>query len=135
MLKRSAACVLLIALLIMGCSNVNQETPGQPNLVTGITAVCRKGAMELRRSYANPEKVRSVLNYLRLLKTYGPPETDPSAAEGQHIQITLTFSDGSQKIYDQWADQYLRSDGGPWQLISPEQGQELYLLLGMMESD
>ena len=134
-MRRSFAVIVLLSLLLTGCSNINEETPGQPNLVTGITAVCRKGAMELTRNYSNQEKVRSVLNYLRLLKTYGPPETDPNTAEGQRIQITVTFSDGSQKIYDQWDDQYLRSDGGPWQVISSEQGQELYLLLGMMESD
>ena len=134
-MKRSFAMIILLSLLLTGCSDINDETPGQPNLVTGISAVYRKGAMELTRNYSNQEKVRSVLNYLRHLRTYGTPETDPDAAEGSRIQITLTFSDGSQKIYDQWADQYLRSDGGPWQLISTEQGQDLYLLLGMMESD
>ena len=132
---RKITILLLLAVTLCGCCNVDKEVPGQPNLVTGITAVYRKGAMELRREYFQPEKVRSVLNYLRLLKTYGPPDTDPTATEGGKIQITVSFSDGTQRVYDQWADQYLRSDGGPWQLISPEQGQELYLLLTMMESD
>ena len=127
--------MLLLTLILCGCSNINEETPGQPKLVTGISAVYQKGAMQLVRQYSNDEKVRSVLNYLRLLKTYGPPETDPEAEGGNRIRLTLTFSDGTEKVYEQWADQYLRSNGGPWQLISTEQGQELYLLLGMMESD
>ena len=134
-MKKTAALILLLALVLCGCSNINEETTGQPRLVTGISAVYQKGAVRLQRQYSNNEKVRTVLNYLRLLKTYGPPETEPNSQDGSQIQITVTFSDGSQKVYDQWADQYLRSDNGPWELINPDKGQELYLLLGMMESD
>ena len=132
---KKISLLLLLVLILGGCSDVNAETPGRPRLVTGISAVYQKGAIRLERQYSDDEKMGAVLDYLRLLKTYGPAEVDPEATDGSRIQITLRFSDGSQKVYDQWADQFLRCDGGKWEQINPEQGQELALLLGMLESD
>ena len=132
---RKIALLILFSFLLCGCSSINKETPGHPNLVTHITADYQKGALVLHREYSNSEKVRSVLNYLRLLNTYGPPEEQPEGSKVSRIRITIHFSDGEDKLYEQWADQYLRINDGPWALIDPQQGQELYLLLTMTESD
>ena len=132
---RKIALLVLFSLILGGCCNINKETVGQPNLVTHIIADYQKGALVFHREYSNSEKVRSVLNYLRLLNTYGPPEEPPEGGKLSRIRITIHFSDSTNKVYEQWADQYLRIDGGPWSLLDPQQGQELYLLLTMMESD
>ena len=134
-MRKTAIAVLLLAILLCGCSNVDEQVLGQPRLVTGIAATYQSGAIRLQRQYSDGDKMRSILDHLRLVKALGPAETDPETVEGSRIQVTLSLSDGSEKVYEQRADQYLRVDGGVWQEIPPEQGQELALLLGLMESD
>ena len=134
-MKKSAVMLMLLALLLSGCCSVNEETPGSPRLVTGVSASYQSGTIQLRREYTDGEKMRGILDYFRLVKTLGPPETDPETVEGNRICVTVHYSDGTQRTYDQWADQFLRWDGGPWQRIQPEKAQELALLLGLTESD
>ena len=133
--KKWIIALLTLALFCCGCSRIDQETPGRPRLVEKITASYHGTAMELARSYTDQEKMEAVLLYLRHLAPYGPAteETDPLEDSGGHI--VLHYSDGTTRVYELYASRYLRIDDGPWQNIKTERGQELPLLLGMMESD
>ena len=125
--------ILLICMILCGCTN--QETPAQsqPKVVIQITAQYSSGVIRLQRSYTDSEKMRSVLNYFRCLSPYGSVE-DPQSTESD-IVVTVYFSDGSNKTYEQRDNTYLRQNDGSWQYIDPEKGQELALILGLMESD
>ena len=132
--KRLLVLFLLLSTVLPGCSNRLLPARTQPRLVTAITASYRNGVIELQRQYTDSEKMRAILNYFRKLELYGNT-AGPESAEGSQIRVTLTYSDGTTKTYDQQADRFLRISGGNWQSISSEKGQELGLLLGLMESD
>lgn len=134
-MKKMMILLLLLLPLLYGCSNIDQQMPGRPKVVTKVTADYVSGSITLRREYTDSEKMQAVLTYLRCLRPFGTVESDPETAEGSQVRITLLFSDDTTKTYDQRADQYLRVDQGSWQNIPPEQGRELALLLGLMESD
>ncbi len=134
-MKKVMAAVLIVSIMLCGCSRQKENTVGQPKLVTRITAVFDSGTIRLERSYTDSDKMRSVLTYLRCLKTYGTVEPGSGMEEGDQATITLHYSDGTTKVYDQRDSQYLRVSGGDWKAIKPEQAQELPLLLGLMESD
>ncbi len=131
-MKRIIWTILLCAVL-SGCVGREISTQNQPRVVTHITAEYNSGTIRLQRNYTNSDKMRSVLNYFRMLSPYGTAQQLP--LEGNRVQITVHFSDGSSKLYEQFADTYLRQDGGTWQYIDPQAGQQLPLLLGLMESD
>jgi len=134
-LKKVFAVLVMVSMLLNGCARQGENSGSQPKLVTRITAVFDSGTIRLERSYTDSDKMRSVLTYLRCLKTYGTAQPQPGTAGDEHATITLHYSDGTTKIYDQQGSQYLRVSGGDWKAIKPEQAQELPLLLGLMESD
>lgn len=132
-MKRTAAALIILCVLLSGCGHTARD-PMQPRTVTAITADYSSGTISLRRQYTDQEKLRSVLNYLRCLSATSASDLSPEQ-ETSVARIVLTYSDGSTKTYDQWGDQYLRIDGGPWLRIPADKGQEFPLLLGLMESD
>ena len=134
-MHRLAVWILLFTLCLSGCTRLERPTEGSPRVVTRIEASFDSGTLTLHRQYSDSEKLRSVLTYIRCLKTYGKPDPDEVITAGNRGTILIFFSDGSTKTYEQRGDQFLRQDGGSWQYIYPEQAQEFPLLLGMMESD
>ena len=132
-MRRIFALVVLLATALAGCGQTTQVGV-RPRLVTKVTADYKSGAIELHRQYTDEEKMRAVLNYLRCLEPYGDVSEEDITA-GSEVKIVLTYSDGTTKTYDQRADQFLRTGNGAWQNIRSEQGSELPLLLGLMESD
>lgn len=134
-MRRLAILLLVVASLLPGCGHWARPGASRPRVVTGIEASFDSGSIQLHRQYSDSEKMRSVLDYLRCLKTYGKPEPEVVIPQISSAKIVISFSDGSTKTYEQRGDQFLRQDGGPWQYIDPEQAQEFPLLLGMMESD
>ena len=132
-MKKIIVLVLLCGVLLGGCYPIDAEIPGHPRVVTGITAAYESGAVTLRRSYTDSEKMQAVLTWLRCLKPYGSAEAVTEADSS--ATVTLHYSDSTEKVYELLAGQYLRVNGGAWQNLNPDQGQELPLLLGMLESD
>lgn len=139
MRKISKICIMLalLVLLLSGCHR--QPLPGasQPiyRAVTSVTVTYKNGPIRTQRRYTSDEKMRKVMNYLRLIDPYGTPEEDPETAEGSDIHIILSYSDGFQKTYRQVGDRYMMEDGGKWQKIDPTKAEELGEILGQMESD
>lgn len=126
-------CLFLLCMLLCGCANSTQATQNQFKWVTRITAEYQKGVIRLERHYTEDEKIRPVLDYFRGLSPYGRVEAVPN--DGVYALVTVYFSDGSSKVYEQQSNSYLRQNGGAWQNIDPEKGEELGLLLGLTESD
>ena len=125
--------LLLLCITLAGCCP--QKSPTAPcRVVSAISAEYDSGSMQLSRRYADQEKIRMILDYLRLLSPVDVTDSYPSALSGQ-ANVTLHFSDGSQRVYTQTGDGFLRQDDGPWQRIDPEKDKELQLLLSFLESD
>ena len=131
---RKIATILLV-LLLCGCCSIDAEIPGQPKLVTEIEVTYQSGPIRMHRRYDTSDKLRAVLTYFRTLKLYGNADTEEANLSGSEARVIVFYSDGSQKVFEQRNDQYLRTDDGPWQYIDPDQGQDLLLLLKLLESD
>lgn len=83
--------------------------------------------------YDAPDKVQKYLYYLRSLKTWGPAELD--TLQGDPYQLTLYYSDGSNRIYRQLGDQCLAVGNGGWKKIRSDNGDKLRLLLEAIPPD
>ena len=131
------ALPVLILFLFTGCASRSPQPTGTMahRAVTEVTVTYQNGAISAQRHYTNAEKMRRILNYLRIIDPYGVPNEDPETAEGSDFYIVLSYSDGSHKTYHQKSDRFLLEEGGQWQRIDPTKAEELSLILGEMESD
>lgn len=131
------ALLLLPALLLSGCSRWSSGPADEPQcrVVTGVAVTYENGSMHAQRQYTEAEKMRAILNYLRLIDPYGTPDEDPNQVEGSLFRIILSYSDGCQKVYLQKADRFMMVDGGQWKRINPEQATLLSEIIGQMPSD
>ena len=137
-MKRNFILLFLgLTLLLGGCSKWTPSAADEPlcHVVTGVSVTYQNGAVRLDRQYTDSEKMRAILNYLRIIHPYGRPEEDPEQVEGSQFSIVLSYSDGGQKTYLQKADKYMRIDDGQWQRIDPNRALQLGELVGQMASD
>lgn len=125
--------VLLFVLAALGCTP--REEPIPPKIVTQIVVTCEGYHTAERRFYNTDTKMRLILYHLRSIGIRDTPKEDPELYKDKTIHITLTYSDGSTKIYSHKGDRYFREDDGPWSEIQPEKVAGLYQLLMMMPSD
>ena len=123
------ACLIL---LLAGCDHKNETAL---RVVTQVDVACDRGYQVLRRQYTQPKKVSMVLNYLRLQKDLGPPERDPESAVGDRMQIDVTMSDGSHRLYYQHCGQFLSEKNQNWHEIDPELALDFDLHLQMIPTD
>lgn len=85
--------------------------------------------------YTDPRKMTKALNCLRRLDPWNLPESDPETAPGARYRVTLRFSDGSEKAYEQIGLDFFREPSGRWLEIAPEEALRLPLLLAAVPSD
>lgn len=121
--------------LLSGCSRLEASAPSVCRVVTGISVDFENRGLRASRYYTAAEKMQQVLNYLRIIDPYGHPEEDPETAEGSSFRITLSYSDGHQKVYLQKSDRFMKTDNGSWKKIDPDRALELGRILGQLESD
>ena len=135
--KYLCLCALLaIFSLISGCCRILHNEKSAPyRVVTQIHVTYENGALETQRQISQEAKMRPILDYLRYLDPYGRPQEDPELVSGNDCCITLHYSDGSQRIYRQRADRYMRIDDGPWTRIDQAKAMELKMLLWVIPSD
>ncbi len=124
-------CVLFC--ILPGCGAKHTSNP--PRLVTQVEIQCSRSGAALQRHYTAPEKMSSVLNYMRRLEGHGPPDTDPERILGDAYKIILHLSDGQQRVYYQRADRYFSRCCGPWEVIDPVQAAALSAMVDTMPSD
>ena len=129
------AVVLLLSALLCGCKR--QAAPLEEPLVfvTQIHIDYEYRQNHLLRSYTDADKMDVILYYLYGLSPHGQPEEDPEQIQGDSCKITVTLSNGQQKIYRQIGSQYLSVDFHPWQTIPQDRGSLLYHLVNHIESD
>ena len=127
---RTITLILLLGLLLGGCGKA-AEAPCR--IAVGVEVVYQQHGEELQRTYVRQESIRSVLNYLRLLKPKGP--VIPEAGEDGGCRITVHYLDGTSREFLQWGNTYLQKSGGDWKKIDTAQAQLLYPLLLLLPSD
>lgn len=123
--------------ILCGCSRLEPGLPPDSacRVVTKIAVDYENGGIRFRRQYTAAEKMQQILNYLRLIDPYGKPDEDPETAAGSRFRITLSYSDGCQKVYLQQSDRFMKTDDGQWKRIDPDRARELSRILGQMEGD
>lgn len=132
-----AVLVLSYMLLLTACcpqQDANTSTDAY-RVVTQIHVVYQKDRIVSERKFTVDEKMQQILLYLRQISPYGIPAQDPEEVPGSVFYITLHYSDGTQKVYQQRADRFMRINGGPWKRIDPKRAVKLSQILGMMDSD
>ena len=130
---RKLMLVLFCCFSLWGCSA--KTSTDAPRLVTQILVSARHEDTELFRRYTQPEKMEVILYYLRTIDPSGSAKTDPERILGDSFQINVQFSDGSEKIYRQRANQFLSCDSRPWQTVNPQKARMLLPLLESMADD
>ncbi len=123
------AVMICICCLLCGCSK--QESPYR--VVKAVEVSYQQGENTLQRVYTRDENITAVLNYLRLLKPYGP--VNPGETEDITCRITLQYSQGADTVYTQLGYDYLQKNNEHWTKIDNTRAALLYPLLLLMPSD
>ncbi len=138
-MKKSAFFICLLGAilsLLVGCSNRSDDpTEAACRVVTGISITYDNGPIHIEREYSHTEKLRAILHYLRWIDPYGTPEENPESVEGSLFRIVVRCDNGTEKIYLQKADRYMRIGDGQWLNINPNNALTLSKMIGAMESD
>ena len=121
-------------MLCAGCHTRGQSEANWP-VVSQITVTCEHQGTLTRQFYTSEAKMRQILNCLRSLGQKSSPPIDPDTISARTYSITLTHTDGSQRIYQTKADRYIRICRDPWQQADPEKVSELHLLLQGLPGD
>lgn len=134
---RIAAMVAVLVWSLCGCMHQSGRKPTIKNwtVVSQITVTCENGSNISRKIYNDPQKMRQILNALRDLGQKFKPDADPESLPLRSYCITLTHTDGSQRIYRTKGDRYIRQCREPWQQADPEKVSELNLLLQNLSGD
>ncbi len=123
--------LILLGFMLTGCARA-EKLPAC-RVVTGVQVEFQQNGKLLHRSYTKTESVQAVLNYLRILKPYGP--VIPEGNETNGCRITLHFSHGPDTVYLQQGTSYLCCDGGSWETIDGNRATLLYPMLLLLPSD
>lgn len=135
MVKRWIWALTLTVFLFFfsGCQKQIPRPVGRA--VTQVDVIYRRPGQTLTRTYTQENKMRAILTYLRLLEPGGYAAIDPETTRGESSTITVTLSDGCQRVYHQQGSEYLRRDHTPWQRIRGLSSHQLYLLIHAIETD
>ena len=123
--------------LLCGCSRSAATPATRPpfRVVDHIGITFQKGPLDFQRSYSSPEKVQKILDYLMIIDPYGTPAEDPEQIGNTEFCIRLYYTDGSEKIYHQRGQRYMKVQNGDWKYIDPEKAEQLSQILSQTPSD
>lgn len=125
--------LLVISLLFLtGCAPLS---PPANRFVTGVQVQLHRSGQQLQRTYTDPQKIETVLYYLRALDAQRPAPFDPERLDGARCRIDLQYSDGTTKHIFQVADRFLSEGFHPWKWVDPKKTAFFYPLLKSMPSD
>ena len=123
--------LLILCFMLTGCAK--KEPPPAHRVVVGVQVEYRHSSQLLHRTYTRPENIEAILNYLRILKPFGP--VVPEESNGNGCRITLRYSHGPDTVYLQQGNAYLSRDNGDWATIDSTRASLLYPLLLLLPSD
>ena len=132
-MARKMILLILTLALLTGCHQ--RPDTDEFRVVTRITVTCESHCDLTRRTYIREDKMRPILNALRLLGHRFKPETDPETLNARTWCITLTHSDGSQHLYRIKGSLYIQENRDPWQQADAEKLMELALLIQQLPGD
>ncbi len=121
--------------IFSGCSRIDTGNDDRNRFVSQIDVVYTNEEGTQLFHYTTPEKMQTILLYLRLLKPEKQATLNPERLTGSVYKITVHFSNGQQCIYRQRADRFLSKNAKPWQEIDRQQAQTLPRLLKKLPSD
>ena len=124
--------ILLMLFCLRSSSYAQYRRPC--TLVTRVEVRYTRPGSAIRRTYTQPDKMASVLNYLRILPYAGKPQTDPWRCPDGY-DITLYYSDGGRRVFYQRGDKYLYKGANCWELVDPVRARLLYPLLLLLPGD
>lgn len=94
-----------------------------------------QGQRQQTKIYLQPQKINSLLNFLRMTDPRGNIRTAQSIPDSHHYRIALLYSDGSENVYHLQDYRYFCKNSGVWQKISTSHAQLLYPLLQLLPPD
>lgn len=121
--------------LLPGCGNITKEEMPLCRVVTQVDIIGQEKDVQIHRHYTDTEKMQWVLIYLRTLDPGIKPQTPPEEALAEIYEISLKFSDGSEKVFRQADHRYYSVGSHPWQSIEPGKASGLYALMRALPSD
>ncbi len=124
-----------VCAFLPGCNRNAASKAPLCRVVTQVDITGQEKDVQIYRHYTDEQKIQWVLIYLRTLKPSVRPQSPPADSKNSRYQITVTFSDGNQKIFRQAAHRYYAPDSRPWYAINPAQAAGLYTLLRAFPSD
>ena len=128
---KKLAFLLAFCIFLWGCGK--KETTPEHRVVTGVEVEYHQGEKVLQRSYNKIENVQFMLNYLRILKPFGP--VIPEESSSDNCRITLRYSHGPDSVFVQQGNSYLCRNGGQWESIDRTRATLLYPMLLLLPSD
>lgn len=126
--------VLFTTVILSGCAR-NHAVNSHSLIATEIDIVTQHEKALVHRHYTDPEKMESVLMYLRLLQPVGKPEVSPDEIADDVFLITVHLSNGEKRYYRQAEHRYFTESNFPWFAIDPGQAAKLYALMRHYPSD
>lgn len=115
--------------MLCGCS-VKKHQP-RYRVVTQITVT----TAEQQFIYNHPEKMKTLLAYVRLLYPHHNARNLPENVAQGAYEIVITCSDGSIRRYLQTQDGYLQINNGPWKAFNTRYAAILPELLKILSPD
>ena len=125
----------LLLPLLVGCCPIDEPDSAPYRVVTQIDVTYENGSIRLHRQFFQEESIRQLLDYIRYVNPYGAPKEDPEAFTDRQYKIILTYSDGSEYMYQQRSDRFFRIGDGPWLSIDPQRALYLSGIMGMMPGE
>lgn len=114
-MKKLSFIFVLLAFLLPG----KVHGAAEDHIVTRVRVDCAHQDVQLFRNYTDTEKVETILNFLRLCKFAGLPESAPPARPDSRSVFTVSLAGGGQRVYELLDGQYFSKDGSPWELVEP----------------
>lgn len=128
--------IWILSVICFFClSGCGKKTVSAYRAVTAVDISFRYEDMLLTRHYTQSDKMESVLLYLRLLKPLQKDVVAPDPDSQDVYDITVRFSDGTSRHYQQKAHRFVCRRENVWEQIDPAQAAQLYALMRHYPSD
>lgn len=136
-MKRYTRYLLFICLLFLFALIPFGAGLAKPNIryVTQAEVLLQKEEFRQTWVYSQPQKINSILNFLRTTDPRGRVYTAQPVAGSHHYRITLYYNDNTINTYYLQDYQYFNKNTTIWQRVSTSHAQLLYPLLQLLPTD
>lgn len=136
-MKRYTRYLLFVCLLFLFALIPFGAGPAKPEnrYVIQAEVLLQKGEFRQTWIYRQPQKINSILNFLRTTDPRGRVHTAQPIAGSHHYRITLYYNDNTSNAYYIQDYRYFNKNTNIWQRISFSHAQLLYPLLQLLPAD